>query len=476
MTKVTILLTSYNHGKFIKKTIDSILNQTFKDFELIIVDDCSTDNSVEIIKSYKDIRIKTFFHKKNIGYCMTRELVESFNGEYFAIAHSDDIWNENKLQKQVDYLDSHKNIAACFTWVKLINEEDNELESKDYINFNLSFKNRFEILNHFFYSGNFLCHPSVLMRKNIQLEENLFVKGLGALPDFYRWTKLSLKYDICILEEKLTYFRVRENGANTSGLNKKNMTRFYFDLIPILELYKQIDSKEDFLKIFPSAKKYFTKNDIEISFALARICIDEQELEPYKLFGLKLIFDLLQDSDKLKKIENLYNYTSKDFKNETGNNDIFKKINDIDFMNCSIYLKDKKGYSEENKISETVFIKNKKFKILFDDLNLETTNLRIDFNQKCFRKFKDIKIYINEKENKNIVFKGSVVKQKWMYFFTLNPKIYISNKEIINSISIISETELISNEELENRTQYGIIGRVLKKIYYIFTKITKKGV
>ena len=94
MPKISILLTSYNHEKYLRKSIDSILNQTFKDFELIIVDDCSTDNSYGIIESYNDERIIKVRHDVNIGYCMTKELVSSFKSEYFAIAHSDDVWRK----------------------------------------------------------------------------------------------------------------------------------------------------------------------------------------------------------------------------------------------------------------------------------------------------------------------------------------------------------------------------------------------
>ncbi len=126
MSKVSILLSSYNHANYLKKSIDSILNQTYNDFELIIVDDCSSDDSWKIIKSYKDKRIRKIRHKENKGSILTIELVESFNGEYFAVAHCDDYWEKTKLEKQVKFLEEHHEIAACFTYVKLVDENDSE--------------------------------------------------------------------------------------------------------------------------------------------------------------------------------------------------------------------------------------------------------------------------------------------------------------------------------------------------------------
>ena len=122
MPKVSVLLTSYNHGNYIGESIQSILDQTYKDFELVILDDASTDNSVEVIKSFKDKRIKTIFRKKNLCRAICKEIIEPLQGEYIAIAHCDDKWNKEKLEKKVKYLDTHKNTAACFTWVELIDE------------------------------------------------------------------------------------------------------------------------------------------------------------------------------------------------------------------------------------------------------------------------------------------------------------------------------------------------------------------
>ena len=415
MTKVTVLLSSYNHADYIKKSIESILNQTFKDFELIIVDDCSTDNSWDIIKSFKDKRIKKIRHKKNIGGILNPDLVNSFQGEYFAVAHCDDLWEPEKIEKQVNFMDNHKEYAACFTWVKIIDEQDQELDSDSYVNFNVENRSRYEWLNKFFYEGNCFCHPSLLMRTDIQKKENLYTKGLGALPDMYRWVKLLLKHEIYVYPEKLTRFRVRKGGMNTSGYNFNNIVRYSYDMFKILDLYKDI-SKDDFVKIFPQSKKYYKNDYFNSQFALARICIDEIGLNNYRIFGLNLLYDLLQKDKDSKLLQLNYKYTTKKFVVETGENDIFSIINSNQINNSSLYYSLGQGFDEQHRISKKVITKaDNSFDVIFDNLNTKVDAIRFDPDEGTFKMYSEIHIWVNGLE---VDFKTNAVSnEKNKYLF-----------------------------------------------------------
>ncbi len=106
---------SYNHGKYLSETIESILNQTFQDLELIIIDDFSKDNSKAIIETYqeKDGRIKAFFHEKNIGITpTTNELIAKSSGKYIARIDSDDVWMKSKLAKQLAILQKNESLIV----------------------------------------------------------------------------------------------------------------------------------------------------------------------------------------------------------------------------------------------------------------------------------------------------------------------------------------------------------------------------
>ncbi len=99
------------------------LNQTFSHFELIIWDDASSDDSWQIISSYSDLRIQAFRNEKNMGGGNTRRAIEEFAvGEYIAIHHSDDIWEPDKLEKQVAFLDANPEIGAVFSQAQIIDE------------------------------------------------------------------------------------------------------------------------------------------------------------------------------------------------------------------------------------------------------------------------------------------------------------------------------------------------------------------
>ena len=100
---VSIIMPSYNTGKFIEETINSVINQTYNNWELIIVDDCSNDNTDEIVKSIKDSRIVYLKNEKNSGAAVSRnKALKEAKGRWIAFLDSDDLWKREKLEKQIN--------------------------------------------------------------------------------------------------------------------------------------------------------------------------------------------------------------------------------------------------------------------------------------------------------------------------------------------------------------------------------------
>lgn len=121
---VSIITPSYNSSRFIKDTIESVINQTYQNWELLITDDCSIDNTVAIIEDYvkKDSRIKIFIQDKNRGPGAARNnSISRAKGRYIAFLDSDDIWEKNKLERQIDFI-TEKNVAFVFSSYYLMNE------------------------------------------------------------------------------------------------------------------------------------------------------------------------------------------------------------------------------------------------------------------------------------------------------------------------------------------------------------------
>ena len=140
---VTVVMSCYNHSKYVKEAIESVLQQTYTEFEFLIADDGSTDDSAEIIKQFIDKRIIFFEYNENTGFRAWEELERSAKGKYITYIASDDIWRKDKLEKQVEFLEANKEYEACFSWIETIDGEtcvlENEsLKSQD---FNLEIEN-----------------------------------------------------------------------------------------------------------------------------------------------------------------------------------------------------------------------------------------------------------------------------------------------------------------------------------------------
>jgi glycosyltransferase involved in cell wall biosynthesis len=324
---VSVIIPSYNHEKFVKECIESVLAQTFQDFEIIITDDGSTDRTVKIIKSFRDPRIKLFVHTENRGACIAaNNCINHSTGKYIAMLSSDDAWYPEKLEKQVAFLDNHPEIGAVFTNAMIVGEEGEPFEDKSnyYYNvFDQPNRGRHEWLNYFFYHGNVLCHTSILIRKICYEKCGLYRHGLIQIPDFDMWVRLCLKYEIHVMPEKLVRFRILENMENVSSSRKDNNIRIQFEFIQVLDHYRYISTYSEMVKIFPTAQKYYRSEGFDAQFVLAMVAL---ETKPYKfteLFGLKLLFDALNNPSRAGKIRKLYDFDIHKFKELSGAHDVF---------------------------------------------------------------------------------------------------------------------------------------------------------
>ena len=125
--KVSLIITTYNRARLLPRAVNSVLSQTYDDYEIIIVDDCSTDSTPEVIRSFTDSRIHSFRHKVNRGLSATRNTgIANARGEYIAFLDDDDECTPNRLADQVSILDSRPNIGMVYGWVEEINDATGE--------------------------------------------------------------------------------------------------------------------------------------------------------------------------------------------------------------------------------------------------------------------------------------------------------------------------------------------------------------
>jgi glycosyltransferase involved in cell wall biosynthesis len=200
--EVTVLMPVYNGEIYLKDAINSILSQSYTDFELLIIDDGSTDKSVEIIKSYKDSRIVLFLNNKNCGLAHSLNFgINNSKGKYIARMDCDDISIPTRLEKQVRFMDNNPEFGICGTWIKTIGEISNYtnkyLENSDEIKANLLFNTSF-------------AHPSVMIRKSVLTENNLKYNEDHKFyyEDYGLWVELSRVTKMTNIPEVLLRYRV----------------------------------------------------------------------------------------------------------------------------------------------------------------------------------------------------------------------------------------------------------------------------
>lgn len=180
--KVSVVMSCYNAEKYLRPAIDSILNQTFCDFEFIIWNDGSTDSTEEIIKSYSDSRIRYFYHENTgLGRALNLACKEAL-GEYIARMDADDIALPNRFEKEVEFLDKNKDYILVSSAVNYINKEGEYLGR--------SFPYTWDrILKRVVFTKSLIVHPAVMYRRNAYLASNGYMNILGG-EDRVLWGRM----------------------------------------------------------------------------------------------------------------------------------------------------------------------------------------------------------------------------------------------------------------------------------------------
>ncbi|EFM11433.1 glycosyl transferase family 2 [Paenibacillus curdlanolyticus YK9] len=205
--RVTVLMPVYNGEKYLNQAIESILTQTYTDFELLIIDDASVDSSVELVRSYNDKRIKLVRNTVNMNLIATlNKGLKLANGEYIVRMDQDDISFPNRLKVQVEFMDLNKEVAISGSWIKTFGTKKSRVikpptSYKD-IKSNLIF-------------GNCLAHPSVIMRKSSLDKFGLsYNQKFIHAEDYELWQRASLLVEVRNIPKVLLKYRINEQGIS----------------------------------------------------------------------------------------------------------------------------------------------------------------------------------------------------------------------------------------------------------------------
>lgn len=236
MPKVSVIIPAYNSMPCLVETIDCVLQQTFTDFEVIVIDDGSSDNTATWVKQVSDRRVK-LISQANQGASGARNTgIAHASGEYLAFLDADDLWQPTKLEKQVRCLEQNPAVGLVYTWVAIVDRQG-KLTGRVFAS---------EAQGNVWYAiaeRNIIwCGSSPMVRRQC-LDVGLFDCDLPTLEDWEMWIRIAAKYPFAVLKEPLTYYRQLSNSLSK---NWQLMEQSFY--LVIEKTFQSLASEQLYLK------------------------------------------------------------------------------------------------------------------------------------------------------------------------------------------------------------------------------------
>ncbi|TYA71413.1 glycosyltransferase family 2 protein [Seonamhaeicola marinus] len=305
---VSVVMPVYNCEMYIEASVNSILNQTFTDFELLIIDDCSTDKTKDIIKGFDDKRIIFIEKPKNTGYTNSLNYaLQLVNGKYIARMDGDDVSLLNRFKAQVDFLENNEDVVACGTIFKYLNTETT-----------IGLPEYDGDIKLAMLSGNSMAHPSVMMRSSVIREHKIqYNKEREPAEDYDLWVELMTFGKLHNLQKVYLEYRkhtsqvsaVRRMQQNESAIKTRiKLIKYVYKDLPLyheenlVEIYRQeqrsfsdvkqyLDFKNEFLI---RNNGFFKKEGVSIYFSNVEKKLLKNYLLKRNSFSFRALFEYLK--------------------------------------------------------------------------------------------------------------------------------------------------------------------------------------
>lgn len=210
---VSVVMPVYNCEAYIHDAVESVLSQTFSDFELLIIDDCSTDRTLEVISQFNDPRIYVFHKSVNSGITDSLNLgIEKARGRYIARMDGDDVCEPHRFQVQVDYMEAHPEVGLTGSWYRIIGTNEPVPAPQKHSDIKLAMLEYCPI-----------AHPTVFLRKQVLETFSLrYDKSYEMAEDYELWSRLLLHSEVYIIPEFLLRYRrhVNQSSARSADLQQ----------------------------------------------------------------------------------------------------------------------------------------------------------------------------------------------------------------------------------------------------------------
>lgn len=300
---ISVVLPVYNVAQYIKEALDSLLNQTVQDFEILVIDDCSTDETLDVVKSISDERIRIIYKEANKG------LIDSLNigfaaakGKYIARMDGDDISPPLRFEKQLNILEKHSEIKACGCWLEAFGKENKIIKHKEFHD---------EIVANLLLSCS-MSLGSVMMEGN-WAKKFRFDEAKKHVEDYDFWSRAAWSGKLYNIQEVLYHYRTHDTQVSTLHNQEQRKGDIAIKLFLFKKLqYNSLKFNDSFIEKMLLHKEYFSVEEFELYLNWLKN-ISELNLKSkiYKQSELRRIIDFYEKdiiftiyfSSKLPKID-----------------------------------------------------------------------------------------------------------------------------------------------------------------------------
>jgi glycosyltransferase involved in cell wall biosynthesis len=437
---VSVTVLAFNHGKYIRRTIQSVLDQTHQNLEVVIVNDGSTDDTAEVIGSFTDPRMRVF-HQTNQGpsVAANRALSEC-RGKYIAIMAGDDLLPPNRIERQLaEYRKGGSRIL--FSQVEFIDEDNNSIATNYYKSNLTPAFGQAKVLRRLF-DGE---APAFILTL---FTETAILKGEGEycdpalyqLQDYELMIRLAKKYDFCYQDEKLYRFRVRSGHVNLSGPDPEKLIRTRNELYLLMRDFFKGISVSLFKEIFPDlVRKPNFSTPVEYRCEQAFVLL-KAPTSSVRLLGAERLYDLLKEEEGRATLEREYGFTHVTFAETIKTMDTEKMF----LQTTCLYLDSGKGFNEKESIRRPVDHSLPSFRVRFPvSPSLRLHTVRWDPVEHLYCKvwlesiaYEDVSGQIIPLELEQVGSNGVLLPDGGYLFDTLDPWFFFPVDRLIAAVNV----------------------------------------
>jgi glycosyltransferase involved in cell wall biosynthesis len=385
---VSISMVTYNHEKYVADAIRSVLNQSFRDLELVVVNDGSTDGTAAQIATFADPRL-VVIHQDNRGpSAATNRALAACRGRYVALFSGDDVCHPDRIRRQLDEY-ARGGPRVLFAGCDFIDDDGRPLAGGHFAEtiFHPGKRTRAQIIERLFHHGNYFNGITAFTERAILLGVP-YDPGLLQLQDYDVWVRLAKNFDLCVMPDSLLHYRIRGGGGNLSSPTPERLVRLQNETYLILRRFFDGLSADLFREAF-AAELVNPDFADGLEFACEQAFVYCRCTAPLgRLIGLERIQALLNDPHGTDLLARRYNFTNHQFF------DLLKSVNVAESFDgdCStLFLDTGDGWTMDHRVSQRVLRAGRDYCLTFqipaghrlralrwDPIELRTCRVRIE--------------------------------------------------------------------------------------------------